>query len=43
LGTGWHRRGNRGGPSSLRINDQFRLCFRWSPAGPAGVEIVDYH
>ena len=28
---------------SIRINDQWRLCFRWTPAGPENVEIVDYH
>lgn len=28
---------------SIRINDQFRLCFRWTDEGPANVEIVDYH
>jgi len=27
----------------LRINDQFRVCFTWTPAGPDDVEIVDYH
>ena len=36
-------RGNRAGQSSIRINDQWRICFRWSDAGPEGVEIVDYH
>jgi proteic killer suppression protein len=36
-------KGNRAGQYSIRINDQFRLCFRWSPAGPTDVEIVDYH
>jgi proteic killer suppression protein len=36
-------RGNRAGQHSVRINDQFRLCFVWMPAGPADVEIVDYH
>lgn len=35
--------GNRDGQWSLRINDQFRVCFRWTAAGPADVEIVDYH
>ena len=35
--------GNRRGPFSIRVNDQFRLCFRWTPEGPVGVEIVDYH
>lgn len=28
---------------SIRINDQFRICFEWTDAGPAGVTIVDYH
>lgn len=36
-------RGNRMGQWSVRINDQWRLCFSWSEAGPSGVEIVDYH
>ena len=36
-------RGDRAGQHSLRINDQFRICFRWTPAGPQHVEIVDYH
>jgi toxin HigB-1 len=36
-------KGNRAGQYSIRINDQFRLCFRWTGAGPADVEIVDYH
>lgn len=35
--------GNRDGQWSLRINDQFRICLRWTAAGPADVEIVDYH
>lgn len=35
--------GNRAGQYSIRINDQFRLCFRWSELGPEDVEIVDYH
>ena len=35
--------GNSDGQWSLRINDQFRICFRWTAAGPADVEIVDYH
>lgn len=34
--------GNRDGQWSIRINDQFRICFRWTAAGPADVEIVDY-
>jgi proteic killer suppression protein len=36
-------RGDRMGQHSIRINDQFRLCFRWSDSGPEAVEIVDYH
>lgn len=36
-------KGNRAGQHSIRINDQFRICFRWTEAGPADVEIVDYH
>lgn len=36
-------KGDRRGQHSVRINDQFRLCFRWTEAGPADVEIVDYH
>lgn len=35
--------GNRAGRHSIRINDQWRLCFRWTDAGPEDVEIVDYH
>ena len=36
-------KGDRAGWYSIRINDQFRICFRWSPDGPEDVEIVDYH
>jgi proteic killer suppression protein len=36
-------KGDRFGQHSIRINDQFRLCFRWTTAGPEDVEIVDYH
>jgi proteic killer suppression protein len=36
-------KGKRAGQYSIRINDQFRLCFRWSAAGAGDVEIVDYH
>jgi len=36
-------RGDRVGQWSIRINDQWRLCFVWTGAGPADVEIVDYH
>lgn len=35
--------GNRAGQHSIRINDQFRVCFVWSAEGPTNVEIVDYH
>ena len=34
---------NRKGQHAIRINDQWRICFVWTPAGPANVEIVDYH
>ncbi len=36
-------RGDRAGQHSMRINDQYRLCFRWTTSGPEDVEIVDYH
>lgn len=36
-------KGDRVGQYSIRVNDQFRICFRWTAAGPADVEIVDYH
>ena len=36
-------RGNRSGQHSIRVNDQFRVCFRWRSNGPQDVEIVDYH
>ena len=36
-------RGNREGQHSVRINDQFRICFVWTKDGPQNVEIVDYH
>lgn len=36
-------KGNRTGQHSIRVNDQFRVCFRWSHAGARDVEIVDYH
>jgi len=36
-------KGKRTGEHSIRINDQFRVCFRWTKEGPADVEIVDYH
>jgi toxin HigB-1 len=34
---------DRQGQHSIRINDQFRVCFRWTAAGAEDVEIVDYH
>ena len=36
-------KGGRKGQHSIRINDQFRICFVWTSAGPEEVEIVDYH
>ena len=36
-------KGDRKGQHSVRINDQFRICFRWTPQGPEDVEITDYH
>lgn len=35
--------GDRAGQHSIRINDQWRVCFRWTSTGPEDVEIVDYH
>lgn len=35
--------GDRTGQYSIRINDQWRVCFVWTDAGPENVEIVDYH
>ena len=35
--------GDRTGQWSVRINDQFRICFRWTAGGAEDVEIVDYH
>ncbi len=35
--------GDRKGQWSIRINDQYRICFRWGVDGPTDVEIVDYH
>ena len=34
---------DRKGQYSIRINDQYRICFVWSDAGPDNVEITDYH
>ena len=36
-------KGGRVGQYSIRVNDPFRLCFRWTSEGPPDVEIVDYH
>lgn len=38
-----HLKGDRMGQHSIRINDQWRVCFRWTEAGAEHVEIVDYH
>jgi len=35
--------GDRRGQHSIRINEQYRICFTWSDGGPSDVEIVDYH
>lgn len=36
-------KGDRAGQHSIRINDQWRICFVWTDGGPEEVEIVDYH
>ena len=36
-------KGDRVGQHSLRINQQWRICFRWTSSGPEDVSIVDYH
>lgn len=36
-------KGKRAGQYSIRVNDQWRVCFRWTDAGAEDVEIVDYH
>lgn len=36
-------KGDRAGQHSIRVNDQYRICFGWTQAGPEDVEIVDYH
>lgn len=36
-------KGDRAGRHAVRINDQWRICFVWTDAGPRDVEIVDYH
>lgn len=35
--------GDREGLHSIRVNDQWRICFRWTKAGPEDVAITDYH
>jgi len=36
-------KGTRKGQHSIRINNQWRICFKWHDGGPGNVEIVDYH
>jgi proteic killer suppression protein len=36
-------KGNRSGQHSIRVNDQFRICFVWTSEGPSDVELTDYH
>ena len=36
-------KGDRSGRHSIRINDRYRVCFRWTTGGAEDVEIVDYH
>jgi proteic killer suppression protein len=36
-------KGDRAGQHSIRVNDQFRICFRWTDEGPIDVEFADYH
>ena len=36
-------RGNRTGQHSIRINDQYRVCFTWTENSPSDVEVTDYH
>ena len=36
-------KGDRVGQHSIRVNDQYRVCFRWTASGAENVEIVDYH
>jgi len=36
-------KGDRKGQCSIRVNDQYRICFRWTREGPTDVEMVDYH
>jgi len=44
MGTPWkHFKDDRKGQHSIRINDQFRVCFAWTDDGAENVEITDYH
>ncbi|GAA4857753.1 type II toxin-antitoxin system RelE/ParE family toxin [Saccharopolyspora cebuensis] len=36
-------KGDRAGQCSIRVNQQWRICFRWTDAGPEAVEFTDYH
>jgi len=36
-------KGDRRGQHSIRVNQKWRVCFRWTERGPADVEVVDYH
>jgi proteic killer suppression protein len=36
-------KGDRKGQHSIRVNDRYRICFRWTKDGPEDVEVVDYH
>ena len=36
-------RSDRAGQHSIRVNDQYRVCFHWTDAGPEAVEVADYH
>lgn len=36
-------KGDRRGQHSIRVNDQYRVCFVWTELGATGVEIIDYH
>ena len=36
-------KGNQKGQHNIRINDQYRLCFKWRESGPGDVEVTDYH
>lgn len=36
-------RGDRAEQYSIRVNQKWRICFRWAPGGPEDIEIVDYH